>query len=133
MTDPSDRGIHSAQLGILVNTLLAVTKLVAGVSGNAYALVADAVESGADIFSSLIVLGGLRIARREPDDRFPFGYGRAETLATVVVSLMLLGTAAGIAIEAVREIRTPHHLPAPWTLAVLATVIVVKWFVSRHV
>ncbi|MSR56805.1 MAG: cation transporter [Planctomycetaceae bacterium] len=133
MADPADRGIHSAQLGILVNTLLAVTKLVAGVSGNAYALVADAVESGADIFSSLIVLGGLRIARREPDDRFPFGYGRAETLATVVVSVMLLGTAAGIAIEAVREIRTPHHLPAPWTLAVLATVIVVKWFVSRHV
>jgi len=46
---------------------------------------------------------------------------------------MLLGAAAGIAIEAVREIRTPHHLPAPWTLAVLAIVVVVKWVLGRRV
>ena len=133
MPDPSERGIRAAQLGILINALMALTKLLAGVVGNSYALVADAVESGTDIFSSLIVMGGLRIARRDPTEEYPFGYGRAETLATAVVALMLVGAAAGIAIEAVREILTPHHLPAPWTLAVLAVVVVVKWLISRRV
>src|SRR6516225_2778304 len=133
MPDSTDRGIRAAQLGIFINALLAVTKLLAGVVGNSYALVADAIESGTDIFSSLIVMGGLRIARRDPTDEYPFGYGRAETLATAVVALMLIGAAAGIAIEAIREIRTPHHLPAPWTLAVLALVVVVKWVISRRV
>ncbi len=128
-----DQGVRSAQLSVLVNAALAAIKLVAGVVGNAYALVADAVESTSDIFSSLIVLGGLRLASREPNDEFPFGYGRAETLSAAVVALMLLGTAIGIAVEAIREILTPHHAPAPWTLGVLVAVIVVKWFVSRRV
>lgn len=127
------RGIRSAQLGLVVNTLLAVTKLVAGILGNAYALVADAVESTADIFSSLIVWGGLQIATRQADDDYPFGYGKAEPLAATVVSLLLLGAAAGITVEAVREIRTPHHSPAPFTLIVLVGVIVVKEVLFRRV
>jgi cation diffusion facilitator family transporter len=133
MSDLSEKGIRAAQLGILVNAVLAVTKLLAGVIGNSYALIADAVESGADIFSSLIVLGGLRIAQRDPTDEYPFGFGRAESLATAAVAVMLLGVAAGIAVEAVREILTPHHLPAKWTLVVLATVALVKWLISRRV
>lgn len=127
------RGIRSAQLGLVVNTLLAMTKLVAGVLGNAYALVADAVESTADIFSSLIVWGGLQIATRQADDEYPFGYGKAEPLAATVVSLLLLGAAAGITVEAIREIRTPHHTPAPFTLIVLVGVIVVKEVLFRRV
>jgi cation diffusion facilitator family transporter len=110
-----------------------VVKLVAGVVGHAYALVADAIESAADIFSSLVVWGGLRIASREADDEYPFGYGKAEALATGVVALMLLGAAATVAIEAIREIRTPHHTPAPFTLFVLVGVIVVKEVLFRRV
>lgn len=133
MPDLSEKGIRAAQLGILVNALLAVTKLLAGVVGNSYALIADSVESGADIFSSLFVLGGLHVARRDPTEEYPFGFGRAETLSTAAVALMLVGVAVGIAIEAVREILTPHHLPAAWTLAVLATVVTIKWLISRRV
>lgn len=133
MPQSVSRGIQYAQLGLLVNTLLAVTKLVAGVLGNAYALVADAVESIADIFSSLIVWGGLRIATRAADDRYPFGYGKAESLAAAVVAMLLLGAACGIAIEAVREIQLPHHTPAPFTLVVLVVVIVVKEILFRRV
>jgi cation diffusion facilitator family transporter len=80
-----------------------------------------------------VVLGGLRVATRGPTDEFPFGFGRAETLAAVVVSLMLVGTSIGISVEAIREIRTPHHAPAGWTLVVLCTVILVKWWISRRV
>ncbi len=133
MPSPARRGIQAAQLGLVVNTLLAITKLVAGIVGNAFVLIADAVESIADIFSSLIVWGGLRIATRQADDDYPFGYGKAEPLAAVVVALLLLGAAAGISVEAIREIRTPHHTPAPFTLAVLVGVILVKELLSRRV
>ena len=118
---------------MLINGLLAVIKLVAGIVGHTYALVADAVESGADVFASLIVWGGLAIASQPADADHPYGHGKAEALAALVVSLMLLGAALGIAIEAVREIRTPHRTPAPWTLAVLVAVMIVKWILSRRV
>ena len=133
MPHAARRGIQAAQLGLLVNALLAVVKLIAGVVGNAYALVADAVESSADIFSSMVVWRGLRIASREADEDYPFGYGKAEALATAVVALMLLGAAVGIAVEAVREIFTPHHTPAPFTLAVLVGVVIVKEVLYRRV
>ncbi len=127
------RGKHAARVGILTNSALAVFKLLAGVVGHSYALIADAIESSADIVSSAVVFGGLQVAGREADEQFPFGYGKAETLAGAVVALMLLGAAAGIAVEAVREIRVPHHAPASWTLVVLVAVVAVKWTLSRWV
>jgi cation diffusion facilitator family transporter len=127
------RGVRSAQIAILVNTLLAIVKLVAGVVGHTYALVADAIESTADIFSSTIVWGGLVVASRDPDETYPFGYGKAEPLAAAVVSIMLIGAAVGIALKAIAEIRTPHHTPAAWTLIVLVLVMIVKWILSRRV
>ena len=132
MTDVQ-RGIRAAQTGIVINAGLAGAKLAAGLVGNTYALVADAVESMADIFGSLIVWGGLHVAALPADEDHPFGHGKAEALAAAVVSLMLLTAAAGIAFEAVKEIRTPHATPAPWTLAVLVGVMLVKWTLSRRV
>ena len=130
---PLLRGKRAARAGIFTNALLAAFKLIAGVLGNSYALIADAIESSADVVSSTIVLGGLQVAGREPDDQYPFGYGKAETLAGAVVALMLLAAAAAIAIQAVREIRTPHHTPAWWTLVVLVVVMIVKTLLSRRV
>lgn len=127
------RGIRSAQAGLLTNAGLALIKMTAGVLGNSYALIADAIESTADIFSSLIVWGGLRISARAPDEEYPFGYGKAESLAATVVSLMLLGAAVLIAVQAAAEIRTPHHTPATFTLIVLVLVIVVKEILFRKV
>ncbi|HYL30622.1 MAG TPA: cation diffusion facilitator family transporter [Gemmatimonadales bacterium] len=125
--------MRTAQVGMLVNAALAAIKLLAGVLGSSYALIADGVESTADIFSSLIVWGGLRIASRSADDDYPFGYGKAEPIAAAVVGLMLIAAAIGIAIESVREIRVPHHAPAPFTLAVLVGVVLVKEGLYRRV
>ena len=122
-----------AQLGLVINAGLAVIKLMAGLLGNSYALVADAVESSTDMVGSLVVWSGLRIASRAPDERYPFGYGRAEALAAATVSTIMLGAAMGIAIEAIAEIRTPHDAPAWWTLLVLAMVIVVKELLAKRV
>src|SRR3954453_16975064 len=127
------RGIRSAQIGLLINAALAAAKLIAGLVGNTYALVADAIESGADVFASLIVWGGLAIGAQPADEDHPYGHGKAEALATAGVSFMLLGAAVGIGVEAVREIRTPHRAPAPWTLGVLVTVMIIKWLLSRRV
>ena len=127
------QGIRLARIGLVTNGLLALIKLLAGVLGHSYALIADAVESVADIFSSLVVWGGLRLSSRDADERFPFGYGKAESVSSAIVGLMLVGAALGIAIEAVREIFTPHHTPAPFTLVVLVLVVVIKETLFRRV
>ena len=126
-------GARAAQLGLVVNAGLAMVKLVAGLVGHSYALVADAIESIADIFSSMVVWGGLRLSARSADEQYPFGYGKAEPMAAVVVALMLVGAAVGIAVKAVEEILTPHRVPAPFTLVVLLAVIVVKETLFRRV
>src|SRR5256886_13203746 len=133
MSSAATRSIRWAQAGLLVNALLVLVKLIAGIVGHANALVADAIESSADIFSSLIVWMGLSIAARPADEDHPYGHGKAEPLAAAVVSLMLLGAALGISIMAIREIVTPHHLPAPFTLYVAAGVIIIKEALYRRV
>ena len=133
MSDVS-RGIKAARAGLLVNIILVTIKLVAGIAGHSYALIADAIESFTDIFSSLIVWAGLRITTRPADDEYPYGYGKAEAVAAAVVSLMLLGAALGIAVAALGEITTPtRHMPALFTLAVIAAVIPVKEILYRRV
>jgi len=117
----------------VTNAVLVLVKLIAGIVGNANALVADAVESSADIFSSMIVWTGLSIASKPADDNHPFGHGKAEPIAAAIVSLMLLGAAVGIAVIALREIVTPHQAPAPFTLFVAAGVILVKETLYRRV
>lgn len=126
-------GQSSVYVGILINFVLAAVKGVAGVVGNSYALVADAIESTTDIFSSLAVLFGLKMAGKPADASHPYGHGKFEPLAAVAVAMFLLGAAILIAVASVHEIVTPHHAPAPFTLLVLVLVIVVKELLFRFV
>ena len=127
------QNIRAAQAGAGVNVLLAAVKVAAGVFGNSYALIADGVESLADVVASLIVWGGIAVGARPADDDHPYGHGKAESIATAVVSFMLLLAAMFIAAKAVHEIRTPHLFPASWTLSVLLAVVLVKGMLSRRV
>ena len=120
-------------IGVAVNASLAMVKIMAGVFGNSYALIADGIESTADIDTSLVVWGGLRVASSPATDRHPYGYGKAEALAGVVASLSLLGAAGLIAFHSIREILTPHHLPHWSTLVVLLVVIVIKEGLARWI
>jgi cation diffusion facilitator family transporter len=130
---PSRKGIKSIIIGVLLNALLAIIKAVAGVLGNSYALIADAIESSFDIFTSFITWIGLRTASKAPDADHPYGHGKAEPLAAIVVSLSLIAAAILIAIQSIENIRTPHEAPAPFTLAVLALVVVLKEGLYRFV
>lgn len=113
-------------IGLLANTALALIKLFAGIFGNSYALIADAVESLADVFGSLVVWGGLRIAAQPPDENHPYGHGKAEPLAALVVAMMLVAAAIGIGYQSIEAIITPRPAPAMFTLWVLIGVIIVK-------
>lgn len=116
-----------------MNAVLTTTKFIAGILGHSHALVADAVESLADIVSSMIVWRGLVVASEPADEDHPYGHGKAEPIAAAVVSTMLLLAAGWIMITAFNEIRSPHRAPAAYTLVVLVLVILVKECLFRFV
>lgn len=130
---PVAMGVHASGVAIAVNIILAISKIVTGIIGNCYALIADGIESTTDTISSLLVLSSLRISAKPPDSNHPFGHGKAESIAGMLVSLFLLGAALFIAIQSVREILTPHQVPAWYTLVVLSVVIVTKETLYRFV
>jgi cation diffusion facilitator family transporter len=129
----SRTGARVALLGLVINVVLASVKIVAGVIGHAYVLIADGIESALDVGGSIVIWGGLTVAARPPDRTHPYGHGKAEPIAALVVAICVLAAAIGLAIESVREILTPHHGPAPFTLGVLVAVIVIKEFLFRYV
>ena len=120
-------------VGVAVNAALACVKILAGFFGNSYALIADGIESTSDIVTSLVVWGGLRVSIAPADEHHPYGYGKAEALSGIVAALALLGAAAMIAVQSVREILTPHHLPHWSTLLVLVLVVATKEALARWI
>lgn len=127
------RGLRATLTGLAVNVVLTAAKLITGILGHSHALIADAVESLADIFSSLVVWRALVVAAVPADEDHPYGHGKAEPLAAAVVSGMLLLAALWIAVTALGEIRHPHLAPAPYTLLVLVGVIAIKEGLFRFV
>jgi cation diffusion facilitator family transporter len=126
-------GARFALFGLIVNVLLAAGKILAGAVGHANVLIADGIESALDVGGSIVIWGGLTFAARPPDTSHPYGHGKAEPIASVVVAFGVLAAALVIAIRSVREIFLPHHAPAPWTLAVLVVAVIVKETLYRYV
>jgi cation diffusion facilitator family transporter len=127
------RSVNATVLGLVVNALLAAAKTAAGVVGHSQALIADGIESFADVVSSLMVWRGVVVAAEPADAEHPYGHGKAEPLAAIGVTMMLIGAAFWISIQSVHQILVPHETPAAWTLAVLVVVIVAKEALFRFV
>ena len=125
--------VKATYFSIIGNALLAIIKGLAGFFGNSYALTADAIESTTDIFSSFLVLFGIKYSNRPADENHPYGHGRAEPLFTFLVVGFLITSATIIAYESINNIGTPHELPKPWTLLVLGTIIIWKEYSFRLV
>lgn len=125
--------IKATYFSLIGNTCLALVKGLAGFFGNSYALIADAIESTTDIFSSFLVLFGLKYSNRPADENHPYGHGRAEPLITFIVVGFLITSATIIAYESIQNIGTPHSLPKAWTLIVLLIIIVWKEYSFRKV
>ena len=135
---PGELNARGAQrlvfVGALVNVVLSTTKVVVGVLGHSYALVADGMESGLDVASSLVIWGGLKYAAKEPDPDHPYGHGKAEPISALIVSATLTGAAVCLAWLSFQEISKPQRVaPASITLVVLLAVIAIKEVLFRRV
>ncbi|HEY6142826.1 MAG TPA: cation diffusion facilitator family transporter [Flavobacterium sp.] len=125
--------IKATYFSIVGNICLALIKGLAGFFGNSYALIADAIESTADIFASFLVLFGIKYSNKPADENHPYGHGRAEPLITFLVVVFLITSATIIAYESIINIQTPHDLPEPWTLGILGAIIIWKEYSFRVV
>ena len=139
--DRLQRGLRATFLGIAVNVILGGAKFVAGIFGHSHALIADATESFADIFNSLVVWRGIVVAAEPADEEHPYGHSKAEPLAAAFGAVMLFAAAIWIAVKAAINIydfldpqNSFHREPLRWfTLVVLVVVIVVKEGLFRFV
>ncbi|MCP4669583.1 MAG: cation transporter, partial [Deltaproteobacteria bacterium] len=117
-TTASRNGRSITLVGALVNAILVLLKLVAGILGHSHALIADAVHSVSDLFTDAIVLFGLKIGRKAPDEGHPFGHARIETLASAIVGLALIATALYLGFESAMHIYR-HTVYHPTNLALI--------------
>jgi len=130
---PAIKGMRPVITGGVINAFLVIIKISAGVLGNSYALIADGIESAADIFSSFALWLGLKVASKAPDEDHPYGHGKAEPIAGAFVALALLGAAVLVVVESIHKILTPHPLPAAFTLYILGAIILIKQVLFGYV
>jgi cation diffusion facilitator family transporter len=129
----STKAIGLGIFTICVNIILMLIKITTGMLGHSYALIADGIESAADIFTSLITWAGFQLSLRPPDDNHPFGHGKIESLTGIFAGGALLAAAGLIAYHSIQEILTPHRSPAWFTLPVLILVVIAKESLSRRI
>ena len=110
---------------IIGNVALSVFKLLAGILAHSSAMISDAVHSASDVFSTIVVIIGVRLASRESDKEHPYGHERMECVAAIILAMVLFITGLGIGIEAVKTIAGGNYasLQAPGVLAMVAAVI----------
>jgi len=109
-------GQRVAVAGMLVSGALAIIKIVAGLSGNSTAVVADGLESAADVIASGFVLFGLTLAAKPADEEHPYGHGRVETLTGLLIGLVLTLGGALISLNAIRLVGKPHETLAAFVI-----------------
>ncbi|VAX03430.1 Cobalt-zinc-cadmium resistance protein, partial [hydrothermal vent metagenome] len=114
---------HVTLVGSAVDLVLGVTKIFVGFVGNSQALIADGVHSLSDLATDIIVLFAMKHGSRAADEEHPYGHGRIETLATVVLGVALLAVAIGIAYDASLRLLNPELLPQPGWLALSVATI----------
>ena len=110
---------------IVVNILLSFMKLLAGVFAHSNAMISDSIHSASDVFSTMIVVIGIRLSSKQPDKEHPYGHERMECVAAIVLSMVLFMTGLGIGVEALTDVLKGEysHLQVPGMLALAAAVI----------
>ena len=124
---------------IVENLLLSVFKLFAGVAAHSGAMISDAVHSASDVFSTIVVMVGIKLAGRESDKDHPYGHERLECVAAIILSMVLFITGLGIGADALKNILQGNYetLEVPGTLALVAAIVSIAvkeamfWY-TRH-
>lgn len=123
----------SISISILGNLFLSIIKILSGVFGQSYALVADGIESLTDFVSSVLVFFGIKYANKPADEDHPYGHGKAEPLMTFLVVILLIVAAVIIIYQSVINIQLSREAPKPFTLYILGAIILLKEFLFQYV
>ena len=110
---------------IIGNVALSVVKLLAGIIAHSSAMISDAVHSASDVFSTFVVIIGIKLASKEPDKEHPYGHERLECVAAIILSVVLFITGLGIGMGALKNILQGNHgnLQVPGILALIAAIV----------
>lgn len=124
---------------IIGNTILSVIKLFAGIIAHSNAMVSDAVHSASDVFSTIVVIIGIRLAAKQSDKEHPYGHERLECVAAIILAMVLFITGLGIGMEALKNIFTGDYvsLQVPGILALIVAVVSIlskegMYWYTRH-
>ena len=127
------KGEAASKYSIIANISLAIIKGIVGVFSGSIALLADAVHSFSDIFTSLAVYIGLKLSQRKPDEKFPYGYYKFETLASLIISVIIIISGFEITIESINGILTPKPIGIPlFAISVTIISVVISFFLSKY-
>ena len=112
-------------ISIIANTFLAIFKLLAGIFAHSSAMISDAIHSASDVFSSFVVIIGIKLSSKEPDKEHPYGHERLECVAAMILSVILFITGAGIFYNALKNIITGNYnnIAIPGVLALIAAIV----------
>jgi len=123
-------------VGLIVNFAVGLVKLIGGVVGQSFALIADSINSLGDTVASVVTIAALWFAQVPPDDEHPYGHTRAESVAGLFIALLIIASGFFVSWEAVMRLGDEHGIPPVWTLWIAGGNVVVKealfWF-NRHV
>lgn len=95
--------IKASKVSIIINLILSVLKLIAGIISASFAMITDAIHSASDVFSSIIVIIGVKIANKKSDKSHPYGHERFECVASIILSTILILTGIGIGISGIQN------------------------------
>ena len=124
MENTSQAAIRVSKISILVNIFLTLAKLAAGILAGSGAMISDAVHSASDVFSTVVVIIGVKLSGKASDKEHPYGHERMECVAAIILSVILLITGLAIGYEGVTKILSDRDsLAAPGLLAVVAAIV----------
>ena len=134
-----NEAIRVSFITLMMNILLSVGKLIAGIFGHSAAMISDAVHSASDVFSTLIVIFGVKISTKEQDDEHPYGHERLESMVAIILAYSLMVVGGMIGYQGILNIiHTEDNIFIPGFVAIFAAVvsIVIKewmyWY-TRHI
>ena len=110
---------------IIENIILSVAKLVVGIVAHSNAMISDAVHSASDVFSTIVVIIGIKLASKEPDKEHPYGHERLECVTAILLAMILFVTGLGIGVTAITNIFSSDYgnLSTPGILALVAAIV----------
>lgn len=110
---------------IIGNIVLSIIKLLAGIIAHSNAMISDAIHSASDVFSTFVVIIGIKLSAKEPDKEHPYGHERLECVAAIILSMVLFITGLGIGLEALKNILHGNYsdLQIPGILALIAAIV----------